>query len=161
MFRSSLEHVKQRRDEGVDAGAEVLEIDEHDVEHRHRRIGRAAHLAIEAEDRNAEDRIIEVRRLLHVVLLVAAQAVLRPERRRQLQAGRRRQRVERMGEIARDGGRMCQKAEALSGQRAAKFGLREEPVQTEFHTGDAAGISTAKQSSWWKSGLPGGCASAQ
>ena len=47
--------------------------------------------------------------------------MLRPERGRQLQTGTGGQRVERMGEVARDGGRMRQQAEALAGQRRAKF----------------------------------------
>ena len=58
-----LEHVEQGRDEGVDAAAEVLQVDQHDVERAHRLAGRAAHLAVEAEHRDAVDRIGEVRRL--------------------------------------------------------------------------------------------------
>jgi hypothetical protein len=38
-------------------------------------------LAVQAEHREAVDRVGEVRRLHHVVLQVAAHAVLRPERR--------------------------------------------------------------------------------
>ena len=49
------EHVEQGRDEGVDAAAEVLEVDQHRVEARHHLAGRAADLAVEAEHRDAED----------------------------------------------------------------------------------------------------------
>ena len=74
-----LEHVPQRGDEGVDAAAEVLQVDQQDIERLHHRVGRPAHFAVEAEHRDAVHRIVEVRRLDHVVLLVAAQAVLRAE----------------------------------------------------------------------------------
>jgi hypothetical protein len=78
--RAGLEHVAERRDEGVDAAAAVLEVDEQHVERVHHRVGRAPHLAVQAEHRNPVRRILVVRGLDHVVLLVAAQAVLRSER---------------------------------------------------------------------------------
>ncbi len=54
------EHVKQRRDEGVDAAAEVLKVDQDGVERAQRLAGRAADLAVEAEYGDAVDRIGEV-----------------------------------------------------------------------------------------------------
>ena len=76
-----LEHVAQRGDEGVDAAAEVLQVHQQDIEALHHRCGRAAHFAVQAVHRDAVHGIGEVLRLDHVVLLVAAQAVLRPEGR--------------------------------------------------------------------------------
>jgi len=83
MLRRRLEDVRERRDERVDPAAEVLEIDQQDVEGLHHGVGRPPHLAIQAEHGNSVHRIGEVARFDHVVLLVAAQAVLGPERRRE------------------------------------------------------------------------------
>ena len=58
------------------------------VERAHRLAGRAADLAVEAEDRDAVGRIGEVRRLHHIVLEVAADAVLRAEDGGDVQARR-------------------------------------------------------------------------
>ena len=77
--RGRLEHVAQRRDERVDARAEVLQVDQQHVERLHHRRRRPAHLAVEAEDRDPVGRILVVVGLDHVVLLVAAHAVLRAE----------------------------------------------------------------------------------
>src|SRR6185369_14949056 len=69
-------------------------------------------------------------RLHHIVLLVAAKPMLRTEGCGQLQASRR-QRVEAMGEVARDRRRMGQECNALPLQRTTKLRLGEEPVDTE------------------------------
>jgi hypothetical protein len=106
MLRRGLEHVKQRGDEGVDAAAEVLQVDEQDVERSHRLAGRPADLAVQAEDRNAERRVGIVRRLDHIVLLVAAQPVLGPEGRREPEIVAGGKRVERMGQVRRHRGGM-------------------------------------------------------
>ncbi len=55
--RGLLEHVAQRRDEGIDAAAEVLQVDQQHVEAVHHRRRRPAHRAVEAEHRNAVHRI--------------------------------------------------------------------------------------------------------
>ena len=94
-----LEDVQQRRDEGVDPAAKVLQVDEDSVERAERLAGRAASFAVEAEHRDAVDRVGEVLGLDHIVLLVAAQAMLRTERGGQLD-DRRRQGVEAVGEVA-------------------------------------------------------------
>ena len=109
MLGRGLEHVEQRGDEGVDAAAEVLEVDQDRVERAHRLAGRAANLAVEAEHRNAVDRIGEIVRLHHIVLLVAAQPVLRTERGGELDAGSG-QRIEAVGQVARDRGGMGEQA---------------------------------------------------
>ena len=55
--RRRLEHVEQGGDEGVDAAADVLQIDQDHVERAHRLARRPPHLAIEAEHRHAVGRI--------------------------------------------------------------------------------------------------------
>jgi hypothetical protein len=78
-LRCRFEDVAQRRDERIDTATQVLQIDEDDIACIHHRIGRLAHFSIQAEYRDAMHRIVEVRRFDHVVLLVAAQAMLRTE----------------------------------------------------------------------------------
>ena len=60
-------------------GEVALQVDQQNVEAVHHRIGRPAHLPVQAEHRDAVQRVLEIRRFDHVVLLVAAQPVLRPE----------------------------------------------------------------------------------
>ena len=79
VLRRRFEHVAQRGDERINPATQILQIDEDDIERIHHRIGRLAHFAVQAEHRDAVHRIVKVRRLDHVVLLVAAQAMLRTE----------------------------------------------------------------------------------
>ena len=113
---------------------------------------RAAHRAVQAEHRNAVLRIREIRRLDHVVLLVAAQAVLRPERRRELDVGQRRQRVERVREIARHRRGMREQRDALAAQALAQRARSEQPIQTELHRALPSSNAVNPAASW-KSGL--------
>ncbi len=76
-----LEHVQKRGDEGVDPAPEVLKVDQDGVEGAHRLAGRAPNFAVKAEHRDHVDRIGEVVGLHHIVLLVAAEPMLRAERR--------------------------------------------------------------------------------
>ena len=99
MSRCRFEDIAQRRDERIDPATQILQIDEDHIECIHHRIGRLAHFAIEAEDRDAVHRIVEVRRLDHVVLLVAAQAMLRTEGGADLHVAACRQRIERVRQI--------------------------------------------------------------
>ena len=78
-------------------------------------------------------RIDEVGRLDHVVLLVAAQPVLRAERGGEPHVAERRQRVERMHEIARHRGGMGEQADAASGQRLPQRRLGEQAIDAELH----------------------------
>jgi len=133
------QHVEQRGDEGVDAAADILEIDEHDIERVHRRVGRAADFAIEAEHRHAILRIGEVRRLHHVVLQVPAHAVLWAEHRRDGHAGRD-QRVEAVGQIRGDRGGMRKQGHALVRQRGAKIRFGEKTIDSEKHVSLLAAV---------------------
>ena len=83
LLRSRLEHVAQRGDERVDSAPDVLQIDEQNVEGIHHFGRRPAYFTVKAEDRDAVDGVGVVLRFDHVVLLVAAQSVLRAERRAQ------------------------------------------------------------------------------
>src|SRR5665647_165789 len=80
MLRCGFEDVAQGRDKRIDSTAQILQIDEDHIECIHHLIRRLAHVSIKAEDRDAMHRIVEVRRLDHVVLLVATQAMLWTER---------------------------------------------------------------------------------
>ena len=81
-------------------------------------------------------RVAEVRRLDHVVLLVAAQAVLRAEGGSQPEVGQGGQCVERVGEVGGHRGRMGEQRNAAAGQRAAQGGVGEQAVNAEL---DGAG----------------------
>ena len=135
MFRRRFEHIAQRGDEGVDAAAQVLQIDEDHVERVQHRLGRPAHLAVEAEHRDAVHRIVEVGRLDHVVLLVAAQAVLRAESGGELDVAAGGERIERMRQVLRDRSRMRQQGDAPAGKRRAQRSFGEKSVDAEFHGG--------------------------
>ena len=114
-FGRGFEHVAQCGDEGVDAAAQVLQVDQQHVEAVHHGVGGASHLAVQAEYRDAQLRVGEVGRLDHVVLLVAAQTMLGAEGGAQAHVGQRRQRVQRVREVARDRGRMGQQGDAAAG----------------------------------------------
>ncbi len=91
-------------------------------------------------------RIVEVRRLDHVVLLVAAQAVLRTEGSGELDVAACGERVERMRQVLRDRRRMREQRHALARERRAQRGFGDKPVNAEFHDGTAGANSSAKQS---------------
>jgi hypothetical protein len=129
-----LQHVAQRRDEGVDATAEILQIDQQHIEGVHHRGRRPAHGAVETEHGNAVQRIDVVGRLHHVVLLVAAQAMLRPEGGGEPQRCERRERIERMCERTSHRGRVSQQRHTPSQQRLAQRRFFEQTLDAEFHT---------------------------
>jgi hypothetical protein len=76
------------------------------------------------------DRVGEVVGLHHIVLLVAAKTVLRPERRGELEPGRG-ERVEAMRQVPRDRRRMREKRDAPAFERPAELGIGEEPIDAE------------------------------
>jgi len=106
--RGRFEHVAERRHERVDPTSQILKIDQNDVACIQHRVGRFAHCAVQAEHRDAVDRIVEVGRLDHVVLLVAAQAMLRTERSDELDIAAGGERIERMCQVLRHRRRVCQ-----------------------------------------------------
>ena len=82
----------------------------------------------------------------HVVLLVAAQPVLRTEGRGDLQIAAGEQAIERMREVFGDRSRMREQGHAPAGQRGTQSGVGEQPIDAEPHGGDAAASVSAKQS---------------
>ena len=131
--RRFLEDVAQGGDEGVDAATDVLQIDEEDVEGVHHRRRRPAHLAVQAEDRDPVHGVDEVGRLHHVVLLVAPEPVLGTEGRRQADVTEPRERVERVHECARLGGRMGEERHSPAGERSPQRGIIQQAIETEAH----------------------------
>ena len=133
VLRRRFQEIAQRRDERIDAATQVLQIDENDIECAHHRISRLAHLAIQAEDRDAMHRVVEVRRLDHVVLLVAAQTMLRTERGGELDVAARGQRIERVRQVLRDGSRMREQCNAPAVERRAQRGFGDKSIDAKFH----------------------------
>ena len=150
--RRRFEHIEQRGDEGVDAAAEILQVDQHHVERVHRLPGRPPHLAVEAEHRDAVDRIGEIGRFDHIVLLVAAQAVLRPEGGGDVHA-RRDQRVEGVRQVRGHRSGMREQGDALALRAARAARGRRAGGRYRISCALRAGSSSAKQSAWWKSGF--------
>ena len=75
----------------------------------------------------------------------------------------RRERIEGMRQLrVTEAG--CASSARARPERLAQGRLGEQAVDAEFHgalTSLLGSSSSAKLSGWWKSGLPGGCASAQ
>ena len=158
--RCFLEQVKQRRHEGVDAAAEVLQVEQEDIGAVHHPLGRAAHFAIKAEDGNAVLRVDLVAGLDHVVLLVPLQPVLRPESRSDVHfAGN--QGVERVHEPRSDRCRMGHQRDTAPVEALAQIFFGDEPIDAEFHDALGAASRAVKQAGSWKSGASPPCASAQ
>ena len=101
-----------------------------DVHHRRRW---PSYFAVETEDGHAVHGIVERRRLDHVVLLVAAQSVLRAERRSYLDIGKPGQDVERMRELCGHGGGMREHSDAFAVQGFAEHGLRAQAIDSKLH----------------------------
>ena len=79
--------------------------------------------AIEREDRDAEIGIAIILGLDHVVLFVAAHAMLRAECAGDVDIVQRRQGVERMIKCSCDGRRMANKADASPAETGAQAGI--------------------------------------
>ena len=127
------ENVAQRRDEGVDAAAQILQVDQQHVEAVHHRRARASDFPVQAEHRDLAHRVGEVRRFDHVVLLVPAQPVLRAERSNQVEVLERRERVQRVHQIARHRRRMREQRHAAARQRFSQRALLQQTVNSELH----------------------------
>ena len=132
MFRCGLQHVEQRRHKGVDAAAEILKIDEDNVESVHHRICRPSHSTIKAEDRDVMQRIEKIGRLDHIVLFVAAQPVLRPERGSEIDAAVH-ERIERVRQMVVDRRRVGEQRDSLFCERRAQLRLGKQTIDSKFH----------------------------
>ena len=141
MLGRRFQDVAQRCDEGINPAAQILQIDQDNIERVHHRVRRLAHFAIQTEYRDAMHRIAEARRFDHVVLLVAAQTMLRAESSGDLQVAACRQRVERMLHISRDRSGMREQCYAPAFKRRAQTGFGEKAIDAKFHRRYAAGSS--------------------
>ena len=150
-FRRFFHQVEQGRNEGIDAATEVLQVEQEHVRRRHHLSGRPADFAIEAEDRDVVAGIGLVRRLDHIVLLVALQPVLRSERRCDIDPAFD-QRVERMVQLRGDRSRMRHQRYALALEWGSQFVFGQKAVNAEFHGAVGAASSPVKQAGSWKSG---------
>ncbi len=119
MFGRCFEDVAQGGDERIDTATQILQVDENDVEGVHHRVGRPAHLSIQTEDRDAMHRIVVVRRLDHVVLLVAAKAMLRTEGGGEFDVTARGQSVKGMPQVVGDRGRVRKQGDTPTLKRRA------------------------------------------
>ena len=86
--------------------------------------------------------VVVVGGLDHVVLLVAAQTVLRAERRGQLQVVECRQGVDRVFETRRHRGGVCKQRHTPARQWCAQVGVREQTVDAELDHGPPWGGSS-------------------
>ena len=90
------QHIAQGRDEGVDAATEILQINQQHIEGIHHGVCRAAHIPVETKYGNTQHRIDEIRGFHHIVLLVAAQAVLWTKRSAECNVRQTGQGIQRM-----------------------------------------------------------------
>src|SRR4029079_314047 len=77
MLSRCFEHIKKCCNEGINPTAEILKVDKKHIEAGD--IGRCgtAHIAVQTKNRNPVHRIMKIRRFDHIVLLVAAEPMLR------------------------------------------------------------------------------------
>ena len=112
-------------DEGVDARADVLQIDDQGVEPREHLGGGLPRFAVERVDRHAPRVVVPVRRLDHVVLQVGPEAVLRPEDGAERHAVGRAHTIDDVPELVIDRGGIgddthAQAAQAARGNQARR-----------------------------------------
>ena len=100
--RGGAQAVGHRIDIGVDARADVLQVDDERLDAAQHVGGRLPRLAVQGIDRHASPRVVAVRRFHHVVLHVGAETVLRAENRRKCDAFRGHGPVDDMDEAAID-----------------------------------------------------------
>ena len=118
--------------ERVDAASDVLQIDDERIDVRNHFLGRLADLAVERIDHDAGPRIADVRSLDHVVLNVPADAVLRTEKRRQVDFGMFVKYVRRMLKRVRQNRRLvADETDALPAEEMI-FSLKKTSMPSEF-----------------------------
>jgi hypothetical protein len=117
-----LQAVRHRVDEGVDARADVLQIDHEDVEVLQHLRRRLAGFAVQRVHRHASPRVLRMRRLDHVVLQRRMEAMLRAEDRAEADARLGEHAIDDVGEVAIDRGGVGDHTDPLATQPA---GLQE------------------------------------
>ena len=146
-----LQHVTQRRDERVDAAAEVLQVDEQHVERVEHRVRGAAHFAVEAENQYAKPAAHKIRATPPCCPACRHASRAAGRSGRQPHVVERGQCVERMREIGRDRRGMREQRHAAAAQVFAQSGVGREAVDAELH---GPGFRTASRS---RSVEPAGC----
>ena len=129
--RARLQHVEKRGDERVDAAADVLQVHQQHVEPVQHGRRRAPHRAVQAVHRHPVHRVAVIGGFHHVVLLVAAHAVLRPEGARQAHLRQGGQYVEAVLQVGGHRGGMPQQCQAPPMQRRAQAGVVNKAVDAE------------------------------
>ena len=119
--RAGLQAFGHRVDVGVDAGADVLQVDDEQIDiGKHRRRGRAG-LPVQGVHRHLEPRMPRVVRLDHVVLHVRAEPVLRAEEGGQPDLGRRRRDLDDMAAAGVERGGIRDEADAPTRRPCAQM----------------------------------------
>lgn len=146
---AGLDQVSQSRHKGVDAGANVLQVGEQDIEGVHH-LGRGvAHVPVETEHGDLVLRIQVVLRLDHVVLFVAPHAVLGAEGGGHLQVVAPDQGIEGVLAAVSDRRRMSEKGDPPAAQGGAPGRIQDELVDSEQHAFvGSAGCEPAAKRVW-------------
>ena len=108
MEGAGFKHVGEGRDVSINSRANILKIDEQRVEGVQHPIGGVSDFTVEAKNRDVMARIDVIIGFDHVILLVAAHAVLRTKGRDDLKVRTGHQGVKRMAAIFCHRGRMPQ-----------------------------------------------------
>ena len=117
--RRGTQAVRHRVDVGVDPRPDILEIDDEHVEPREHVGRRLTRVAVEREHRHLAQAVLAVRGLDHVVLQVRAEAMLRPEERRQRDVRIRMQPIGGVRQAAVDRGRVADQTDAAAGNQTS------------------------------------------
>ena len=104
------------------------------------------HFAVEAEHWDFVDRIQKIFGFDHIVLLVAAQAMLRSKGGGQVDIIKRRQGIEAVHQFACHRSGMGKQCNPLASQRPAQIRIFDQTVYSKFHERFAASIVSPKQS---------------
>ena len=132
---AGVEQVGKRGDIGVDAGTDVLEVDQQHIEVVQHGGGRITHLPVKAEDRDAVTRIDEISTLHHVVLLVSAHPVLGTEGGRDLQVVQLHQCIQAVTALGGDRGGVAKQGQTPTVQGPAQLPIGEQAIDAELEHG--------------------------
>ena len=132
-LRRRLQHIAQGGNKGVNAATQILQVHQQHVEAVHHGRCGSTYLAIQTEHRDAQLGIVKIRRLHHVVLLVAAQTMLGTEGGREPHVGQPCKGVQGMGEILCHRSRMRQQSQTTALQGLAQCGLLQQAVDSKLH----------------------------
>ena len=114
--RGRLQAVRHRVDVGINAHADVLQIDHQHVHFAQHGRGRLARFAVQGVDRDAAHGVFRVPRFDHVVLHVRSKPVLGSEDGRQVRAGMPGDAVDDVAEVPVHRRRIAHQADALAGE---------------------------------------------